>query len=336
MLLLAAAGCAKTPDTSVNASAKKYFDAWMLVNHPDAEATPLGAYVIDETPGDGALVGDSEQSPFLLVNYVTRNLDGTIVDYSDESVARQLGEYDETYYYGSLVWGRAYNALYAGVDEAVSTMNVGGSKTTVIPGWLMTYERYDDPQEYIDKVTGTNRIYEITVRDVIDDISQWEIDSIGRYLASNYPEVSLADSLKYGFYYIQEKAPADTAAFATDSTLFINYIGRRLDGQVFDTNIADTAKYYGLYSSDVDYSPKPIIYNRENYEDITMSLGSEQTTNLIDGFAYALWLMRSYEKGTCIFYSTLGYGSAGSSARIPGYSPLRFDIEYVDEPETDD
>lgn len=335
VLLGLAAACAKQPTTSSKVSAKEYFDAWMLVNHPDAEPTPLGAYVIEETEGDGRLVGDADESPYLLVSYVVRDLDGTITDFSDESVAHQLDKYDETYYYGTKVWGRGYNALYAGVDEAVSTMRVGGSKTTVIPGWLFTVARYDDPQEYVEKVSGTNSIYEITLHDIIDDITEWEMDSIGRYLARNYPQLSLADSLKYGFYYIQEKAPDDTAAFPADSGAFINYIGRRLDGQVFDTNIEDTAKVYGLYSSSVDYSPIPVRIDPDNYENVKMVV-AEQEVTLIDGFAYALWRMRSHEKATCIFYSNLGYGSAGSSDRIPGYSPLRFDIEFVDEPEEDE
>ena len=81
VLLGLAAACAKQPTTSSKVSAKEYFDAWMLVNHPDAEPTPLGAYVIEETEGDGRLAGDADESPYLLVSYVVRDLDGTITDF---------------------------------------------------------------------------------------------------------------------------------------------------------------------------------------------------------------------------------------------------------------
>ena len=54
--------------------------------------------------------------------------------------------------------------------------------------------------------------------------------------------------------------------------------------------------------------------------------------SLIDGFSYALWKMKSFEKGRCIFYSTLGYSATGSGNKIPAYSPLIFDIEIVGKP----
>ena len=68
----------------------------------------------------------------------------------------------------------------------------------------------------------------------------------------------------------------------------------------------------------------------EDYTAITMGSSSNSST-VIDGFAYALWNMRPHEAGTSIFYSPLGYGSTGSGSKIPGFSPLRFDIYIVDK-----
>ena len=41
VLLLTAAGCAKAPKTGVNDANKRYFDAWVTINCPDAPETAL-------------------------------------------------------------------------------------------------------------------------------------------------------------------------------------------------------------------------------------------------------------------------------------------------------
>ncbi len=345
-LLLAAlvlSGCAKTVTSGTNDAAKRYFDAWIYVNHPDLSPTDLGAYVLEETQGTGDAVGDASTDAYVRLNYTIRSLDGTVSSTTYPALARQLGTYSETSWFGPVIWSRAEGSLYAGVDEMISSMRVGGVKKTVIPGWLLTSSRYDSAQEYLDNVSaGSPTIYELELLETISDTDAWELDSLGRYFASVYPEVSLADSLKYGFYYIQRKAPQTTATsdetdseeesdagFPSDTTIYINYTGRLLNGQVFDTTIEDTAKVYGLYSSSKTYEPISVQYSHDDYSEITIT---SSKTSVIDGFSYMVWRMGAYEEGTGIFYSKLGYSSSGSGSSIPGYSPLRFDIEVVDQP----
>ncbi|MCR4859799.1 MAG: FKBP-type peptidyl-prolyl cis-trans isomerase [Bacteroidales bacterium] len=321
--------CAKTPSAGLNDADKRYFDAWLKVNHPDATPTSLGAYVISETPGTGAEAGSADVNPHVRVDYVIRSLSGTVQETSRKALSQQLGTYSEGNYCGPEIWARANNGLPAGLEEAVSSMRVGGSKTVIVPGWLQTLDRYDSAAEYLEKASGTAAIYEIDLLELIPDIDKWETDSIGRYLSRHFPSKSPDDSLKYGFYYIRTGAPESETAFPNDTTIYINYIGRRLDGTVFDTNVKDTAKFYGIYSASRTYTPSSISWysEEETYEDITMG-----SSNIIDGFAYALSQMHPYEKGTAVFYSDLGYGASGSGSTIPGYSPLRFDIEIVDQP----
>ena len=318
--------CSKTPTTGLNDAAKRYFDAWMSMNHPDLKPTPLGAYVLDEKEGSGKIVGDSKESPYLLVNYVARYLNGTISDYTTEQTAKQLGKYVFGNYYGPKIWRRSNDNLNVGLDEMVTSMRVGGEKTSIIPGWLFTFDRYDNVQGYLDNVSGTNMIYSVEVLESISDIRKWEIDSIGRYLANNFPDVKPTDSLKLGFYYKSLRAPVDTTSYPNDTTVYINYTGRLLNGQVFDTNIADTAKFYGIYKAGGSYKPSSVTWNKDNYTEIT--LGS---STVIDGFSYGLHHMRRKEKAIFVFMSALGYSSTGSGSNIPGYSPLRFDIEIVDK-----
>ena len=346
---LVLAGCAKSPRKGKNEDSKRYLESWIQVFHPEAVRTNLGAYVLEDVPGTGASAGTSETNPFVRVNYTVRTLDGTVQGTTDKALAQRLGTYQKNEsknpYYGPVVWTRGKSGQTAGVEEALASMKVGGRHTVVIPGWLLGLNSssgapilYDTAQEYEDNVTGsTPLIYEMELAEVIPDMQQWQIDSAGRYLAANFPGMTAKDSVKLGFYYIQTGAPSSTEAFKSDTTIYINYIGRRLDGQVFDTSIADTAKFYGIYSASRTYGPCSIDWyaTDENYTAITMTTpGASSGSSVISGFSFGLDQMHPHEKGTAVFLSNWGYGANGSGYAIPAYSPLRFDFEVVDKPKS--
>ena len=334
-------GCAKNPKTKTTDAAKRYLEAWVQVQkekHPEYlwERTPLGSWVLEEDFGEGAPIGEFQDSFYVRVNYTSTDLAGTIGGTTFAKVSQQLGSYDETNYYGPVVWyGKG---VYAGLEDILKGMRPGGRRKVVIPSWLMTYDRYDDVDGYLDASqdkNGSNGIYDIELVEYFNYVNEWELDSISRYLVRNFSskygssiDKAKADSAgTHGFYYIQTKAPADTVTLK-DTTVYINYIGRLLDGHVFDTSIRDTAIYYGLYSKGKTYGPVSITYG-DNWSDIKMGADNN---SVIKGFARTLSKMKSCENGTGVFYSPLGYGYKGSGSSIPGYSPLRFDIEIVAKP----
>lgn len=331
-------GCAHSVKSGASDAAKRYIDAWVHVQkqqHPEYvwRKTTLGSWILEDVPGRGNTVGAFEDSLYLRVNYTVYDLDGTITSTTSKIISQQLGDYDETYYYGPVVWYAS--GIYAGLEEMFRDMSDGGRRRMLIPSWLMTYDRYDTEQEYMDNADEKDAsIYDIELVEHFSYIQQWSADSVGRYLAAHYPEMfsanpysATADSSgAFGFWYIQEKAPADTVTLK-DTTVYINYIGRLLNGRVFDTNIRDTAIFYGL-SRDRTYEPVSISYG-STWSDITM--GAEGS-KVIQGFARTLQKMKKNEKGTGIFIPSLGYGYKGSGSTIPGYAPLRFDIEIVDKP----
>ncbi len=333
VLFIIAAGCAKSVEQGANDANKRYLDAWLKLNHPELQATGLGIYLMEESEGTGTEV---EADGFALVNYTITDLDGNISSYTAKETAKQLGEYDTTYYYGPKVWTTTEETIQAGVADAIIGMKVGGSKKVIIPGWLMTYNVYDSAEDYLnppkqkDETTTTydSAIYEFTVEAFTTDIYEWEIGKIGDYFTEN-PSLglSVADSLQHGFYYKQLAAPTDTTSFPSDTTIYINYTGKLLNGLVFDTTDERTAKDNGIYSSSKTYEPVSVTWGDE-YSDITLS-----SSSVISGFALTLWQMKSFEKGVGIFYSPLGYSYSGSGSSIPGYAPLIFEIEIVEEPE---
>lgn len=335
-------GCAQTVEEATNEANKRYLDAWISLNVPGAKPEGLGIYVVEEEEGTGAeVVADG----YALVDYVTSDLEGNINSYTESEIAKQLGKYSETSYYGPKFWLTTDGTLQAGILDALKGMKVGGSKKIIIPSWLMSYSTYSTGAEYLAQSSnGSNAIYEFSIQDFTKDIDQWQADSIVRFFSNPDVKVAgkpanqvfvkdgvpmtMADTVQAGFFYKQLIAPVDTTTFKNDTTIYINYTGKLLNGLVFDTNIKRVAQDNGLYSPSKTYEPSKITWG-EKYSDITMGSGS----SVIEGFALTLWQMRAMEKGVGIFWSPLGYSYSGSGSSIPGYSPLIFEIELVAEPE---
>jgi hypothetical protein len=51
--------CAKDPKPGANDANRRYFEAWLHVNYPDAKPTGLGIYIIEEEVGTRYAVADS-------------------------------------------------------------------------------------------------------------------------------------------------------------------------------------------------------------------------------------------------------------------------------------
>lgn len=324
-----AAGCAKEGKTATNEDAKRFMDAWVSVHHPEAQPTGLGVYVIDDQPGDGSALGDEE---YVFIERTVTDLDGTVTATTSEAMAVQVGSYDAANYYGPIVIRRNKAYTETGYLEILRGMRVGGKRTAVIPGWLNVTADYATAGEYVDNESGDNVICTLRLVDKYDDIYAWEIDTLERFVARWMEGV---DSTAFGYYYKVLKPSPATTDIPNDSTFYINYTGRLLNGKVFDTTVADTAKRYGIYSSTKSYKPVRITKN-EDFTAITMESASTATTGsgstLVNGFSYTLSKMRRFEKGICAFSSLDAYGYAGSGSGIPPHAPVCFEIELVDTP----
>ena len=335
MLPLAAAvlltGCAKSEKTNDHETTKRYLDAWVGVNYPGVTPTELGIYILEDKPGTGEMY-DAKQT-FVIANYTIRDLEGNVSSTTDKKLSQQIGSYDASYYYGNHVWISGEGSMAAGVEDLLMGMRVGGTRTALIPSWLYTTDIYKNKSDYIKKKIkdeGTSGIYTVTLNGLSNNILKVEIDSMEVY-SKKY--LSGVDSTSYGFYYKQVQAPTDTNAFKSDTTIYINYTGRLLNRQVFDTTDPDTAKMYNIYSSSRIYEPVGIKWG-DTFSDIKMTSSSSDDSDIIAGFAKTLWKMRKYEKGVGMFFSPYGYASNGSGNKIPSFAPLVFEIEIVDKPES--
>ena len=322
-----AAACARTVEPGPNEDAKRYFDAWMHINWPNLKPSGLGIYIIEEEKGNGAEV---KEGGFALADYVITDLEGNITSYTDKETAKQLGQYDTTSYYGPKVITTIDNTIQAGLADAIVGMRVGGRKKVIIPGWLMTYSKYDNPETYLKNESSySNTIYDITITDFADSINNYEIAQIEKYMKANQNVFTKPVNDTTGFYYQTITPGTTTTAFPKDTTIYINYTGKLLNGLVFDTTSEKIAKDNGLYSSSRTYEPVKIKWGEKASE---LTMGTDGS-DIIYGFALTLWHMHAFEKGVGVFYSPLGYSYSGSGSSIPSYSPLVFEIEVVEKPE---
>lgn len=320
--------CAKAVKTGPNEAEQRYFNAWMSQNHPGVQPTGLGIYILEEEDGTGATV---KEDGFIYADYVTTDLEGNITSYTDKQTAKQLGKYDTTSFYGPKVMSTTEGTMPAGLAEALIGMKEGGRKKVIIPSWLMSHMSYDTEEEYLaSSSSSASTIYDITVRTYTDSIQLHEINLIEDYIKKN-PQIFNSKMVNdtTGFYYQPLSENISTEKFEKDTTIYINYTGRLLNGLVFDTTIEKVAKDNGIYSSSRTYGPTEVNWG-EKYDDLT--LGSSKST-VIPGFALTLWHMHPMEKGMGVFYSPLGYSYSGSGSSIPGYAPLIFEIEIVAKPE---
>lgn len=345
--ILMTIGCAKQPKVGPNDASKRYFDAWLHVNGIDSAPSGRGIYILEDTPGTGREV---LEDGFVFLEYTTTDLEGNITTYTNVETAQQLGEYSYPTYYGPQFINTYQGNLYAGVVDMLVGMKVGGKRKAIIPGWLMSYKDYETEEEYLETSSSLETlIYDVDIKGFTNDINKWECDSIVRMFGNSKLMIdgvpadkvftndrgwtmSMEDSVKTGFWYKQLKAPVDTASFPSDTLIYINYTGMTLDGKVFDTTDEDLAKDYQIYSPDKTYEPVVISWSSAGEEYTEIKMGVDEN-DIIPGFALTLWQMRALESGIGVFYSSLGYGASGSGGSIPGYAPLIFKIEIVEEPE---
>lgn len=141
-------------------------------------------------------------------------------------------------------------------------------------------------------------------------LAQQEPAIVAEYIGKNkLALITTASGLKYTI----TKATAQRKPLTGD-TVYVNYIGRTLDGHVFDTSIEAEAEKAGIKQDGRPYEPIAFILGRGE---------------VIKGWDEGIKLLGSGSKATLIIPSKLGYGENGSGQMIPPYNTLRFDVELV-------
>ena len=334
-LSLSLAGCAKEKEQSEREIQERILDAYIQSNHPSAQKLSSGLTILNLEEGTGKKPGTNDG---IYIHYNTYDLAGTCKSTTDSLKARMLGTYDPGIYYGPSLF-ILNSSTTVGMRELLGKIGRGGRVTAIIPPWLTSAGNKNSGYSTSGQQSSVNIIYEINGGIVIDDVQKYQVDSLESYSKKYFsPKV---DSTAYGYYFRNfthtSGIPAADTVVAGDK-VGIWYVGRLLDGYVFDTNIIDTARKYRIYDASKDYEPLEVTME-SSYDKMTtygsssssnnVSVGSEGSSSLILGFVRALKSMTYADHASTFFMSGLGYGSTGnmtSGKGVPEYAMLRFDL----------
>lgn len=143
----------------------------------------------------------------------------------------------------------------------------------------------------------------------MEKMRQEEPEILKKYIADNNIKVQPTES---GLYII-EKKKGKGAKVEIGKKVSVNYTGKLLNGQVFDTSKKTIAEEAGIYNPQRPYEPLSYVVGQ---------------MGLIQGWEQAMSTLSAGSVATIIMPSNLGYGARGSQS-IPPYSPLVFELEVV-------
>lgn len=140
---------------------------------------------------------------------------------------------------------------------------------------------------------------------------QKDIVTIDSYLQEHK---IIADTTTSGLRYVIDK-PGKGSTPRAGNTVKVNYLGKTLTGNVFDTSLAETAAKHGIHNP------------RRTYGPIEFRLGAGA---VIPGWEEGIALLNKGAKARLFIPSTLAYGEGAIGAHIKPNTVLIFEVELVD------
>lgn len=108
----------------------KIIEEYLVNNNLEAERTPEGVYYIVLQEGDGTF---PEEGNNVFVNYTVRLLDGTLIDTSNEDLAKDNDMYNPGRQYGPLSFALGRPGIIQGWNIGIPNFSKGGSGYLIVP-----------------------------------------------------------------------------------------------------------------------------------------------------------------------------------------------------------
>ena len=194
-----------------------------------------------------------------------------------------------------------------GWDKGIPLLNVGSTATLYLPSSLAYGE---SGSQRIPP--NTPLVFDIEVLDIVDAAKEKAeaAKKLDDYLKNN--NIKAQKSPEGIYYTVQTQGTGPKPQ--PGQTVQVNYTGKLLNGQVFDTSIETVAKANNVYNPQRTYGP------------FEFPLGQGR---VIQGWDKGIPLFNVGGKGTLYIPADLAYGERGAGAMIPANSPLIFEIEVL-------
>lgn len=346
-VLTAVSSCAEREPEDSNKLEEKAFDAWMgeHVNKKDIVAVRQsnGIYVevLKEGPQDGVNNSSADTIVWLRLDYTATDLYNNVFVTRNEETALQQGTYTiHTHYNEDYIFcGKENHSMISGQHFALTNklekpdgstirLTEGTRVRLYMPSFLaFGSSGYTDDQGYGGQyaLSGTKPvIQELEVVEVIKDpvvreeklVLDYALDKFGMQEKDTTATCFFIDTIKFNKelelkYGKEMSLPLKKDYLLTaDSTAKIWFIGKFLDGFIFDTNIDTTYnRFYNRRALDGYYA-----------ESKSMSVLSykpeEDKSSYISAFYKAIPKLRRGQWSRILFTSNYGYGATGLSKAL--------------------
>ena len=333
--------CAKEETESAETIQDKLLRSYITVVHLDTlQPTTMGYYVMKINEGTGATpkIGD-----WIKWDQTQRYLDETVISVTEKSDAIEYNLFDKYMQTTHYVPNYGYldeNYIAQCLADVFPKMKTGAQYRLFVPGRFMSTKGSST------QTGSVSYILDIVLREVIEKPQEYELNQVLDYLYLNHPDININDSIKNGLYAkvtytapditweldslgVLQPIEKDTASAVDGRTVYVTYVGRFLDGFVFDTNIIDSAKTHNIYDPS------------RAYDTLSFAIGND---NVVPGFEEIVKKLKTGDAGIGFFTSEWGYGIYGSSgttnnydeygnviestlsSSIQSYTPLFFDV----------
>lgn len=241
--------CKKGGDDAHDAEMRK-LNAWLQVHNITVAPTASGMYYIPVDEGSGA---NPSANDYFIYNYSVETLSGDIVGTNDAVVANTWG-YEKDANGRILHFSPAIrstlqgvtNLLTPGMYEAFLKMKKGGRARLILPSNLAF------GGSGYNGVIGANTtvIINLELVDFYPEISVYEKALVDKCKTDS----SLTSTIegKDEIYYKTIVEKSDKQLKDSAKSVYVKYVGRFLDGYIFDTNIDTVATKAGFTPASTD------------------------------------------------------------------------------------
>lgn len=257
-LAVAALACNKTVSDDYDAREQRSFDIWMAQNYPEVtEQLDNGMYVQWFRKGTGSATLKDEKD-WMVLDALIKDIDGNVILTRDSMVAKREGTFSRITHYVPrfALFNTKATTFTEGENEALSMMTKGDSVRIFLPsmlaynyvspdystgfeGWYYSSINPKNGGSY-GATTGKPVIMDLALRDIISDPEAAELAEV-KARATQLGYGTDADTIRPGLYFTFLDEDEESVKLTEDSTTYIRYVIRFLDGKLMTTNVDSIA-----------------------------------------------------------------------------------------------